>query len=244
MKLTTPRSAHVVAQAGDACQASTASDQMDNAPFSYDQNTTFCQDGTVCPNTGNTTCCRAGAGKKEILFHYISPLPTIVKDLTSFYSLAGYSLPSSTTSSSGATVSTSPTSTASASASSLSRPESSSPQQFSSPSSSSNPKPNSADPGLSSSAKAGIGIGVSLGALLVGLAILVLRRRRRRNMPADLLDPPPPASHWPGSIAAGELPGKSVPAEINGSGRKPAEMYGDPTSAELLARSSGVRYEL
>lgn len=210
---------------------------INNQSFTYANNATICQDSTVCPNPGNQTCCSSGAGKREILFHYGDYMPTAAKDLSSFYARAGYTLPSSTTLSSGATVSISPTWTGSSinrvltSATSASRNGSISSKQSTSPD---NPTSNSASSGLSSSAKAGVGIGIGIGlgiALLFCVSIVFLRRHRKRKVSADLLDSPSQARHWPDT--AREIHSESVPAEMNGSGRRPFEMTGEPSTAEL-----------
>ena len=160
--------------------------------FSYADNTTICQDGTVCPHIGNDTCCHSRAGKKEILYHYAYPFPQIVNQLGSYYSLAGYGPPSSATSS------TSPALTGSPSAGSALRPGSS----------------NSASSAWSSSAKFVIGVGSGLGIALVAcLAITFVRCSRKRNIPVHARSLSR-ESHRP--VTAEELHGRSVPVEVGG----------------------------
>lgn len=207
--------------------------------FTYRYNSTICPDRTICPNQSNNTCCSAGAGRTEILFHYTSPMPSTVRDLSVYYALAGYSIPFSTTSSSSPIVLMSPTpigsSTYKQSASATST-SSSSPQQSVS---FKNQTPNPAPSGLSNADKAGIAVGNCVAiALLVCLVITFLRRQRRReNKPMDPLRLPSEESqcHWP--VTAGEA------LEMNGLSRRPFEVNGESTRAEL-GRDNSERCEI
>lgn len=215
-----------------------------SSPFKYENNLTICKDGTICPTARNETCCSLKAGKNEVFFNYTEPIPRDVGDLSSFYALAGYSITSSTTlssstfSSSSATVSSSPISTGSsvneASTSTASATLSS---KQSTPSETSTNT--SASSGSSSSTNTGIGIGIGLGiARLVCLAIFFYRRHRKRNIPVNPLDLPPNTS-WHPLVTSGRSHGESLPAEMNGLGRKRFEMNGESMRAELGGNSWG-----
>lgn len=144
-------------------------------------------------------------------------MPGAVRDLSSFYAVAGYSIPSSPTSSS-ANAPTSPTPTGSSAygtsalVASASRTESSSGNQT----------PTVAPSGWSSAAKAGIGVGNGVAiALLVCLVIVFLRRQRRKGDPLHL----PSDEHDQRVTAAerhgiGEVDGNSIPAELGTYGER------------------------
>lgn len=151
-------------------------------------------------------------------------MPTHLSEFSSYYALAGYTIPSVKSSPPNTAGSMSPTLTGSlisASVAPASATQSSSPKQPE------NPTPSG---GITRSTKIGIGIGIGFGiALLACLAMILLHRHRNRTIPAA------PA-------AAKELHGMSAPAEIHGAGRTPLEMNGEATPAEL--GRGGERYEI
>lgn len=135
--------------------------------FKYSLNTTSCLDNTICPGPQNQSCCDAKNGKKEIDFGNNAIIPTQMKDLSSYYEAAGYTIPSRTaeSSTSGSTAQSTPSSsiTTVSTSTSVSRP-------------SSIPSGGS---GLSTSAKAIVGAAASIVALLLLVSCLYLIRRHR-----------------------------------------------------------------
>ncbi|KAL8831106.1 MAG: hypothetical protein Q9191_001055 [Dirinaria sp. TL-2023a] len=146
--------------------------------FSYAKNVTICGDGTVCPGPKNQTCCKNHQGRTELNFHNRARLPESVTGLASYYAQAGYTIP--TSSATAATrdhvaqttsVDTHPagtTSTQQVTASSLPSKQTLAPVPSAS--------------GLSTGAKAGIGVAVGVTAMICAtVAFLFYTRRRNRN---------------------------------------------------------------
>lgn len=142
--------------------------------FKYSLNTTSCLDNTICPGPQNQSCCDAKNGKKEIDFGNNAIIPTQMKDLSSYYEAAGYTIPSRTaeSSTSGSTAQSTPSSsiTTVSTSTSVSRPSSMPSNGRDQPSGGS---------GLSTSAKAIVGAAASIVALLLLVSCLYLIRRHR-----------------------------------------------------------------
>ncbi|KAI4231704.1 MAG: hypothetical protein LQ349_005439 [Xanthoria aureola] len=155
--------------------------------FDYDLNTTRCintSPQTLCPHndfsTSNNTCCDKFQGIIEINYQNGEPLPTARADLSSYYALAGYTIPTDGIYKAAITSSTSTSSTSATAATGTTTSAATSP----SAPSSSDPSPSS---GLSGGAKAGIGVGVAVGVLAVAgaAAAIFLFMRRRRQKPQN-----------------------------------------------------------
>ena len=170
--------------------------------FSYANNVTICDDGTVCPNLKNETCCNKHQGRTEINYHNRARLPESVTGLASYYSQAGYTIPGSSASGSvkvHAAQATSVPKSAAQSSVSVSSTSSTSVQATMtssySPSSTKqtlSPTPSSSD--LSTGAKAGIGVGVGVVALICAtVAFVFYIRRPGRNSNAQ---GGPSQGHW------------------------------------------------
>ncbi|KAL8912852.1 MAG: hypothetical protein Q9171_002230 [Xanthocarpia ochracea] len=150
--------------------------------FDYDLNVTRCTDTrTLCPNNNfsasNETCCERNQGITEINYQNNEPLPEAKADLSSYYALAGLTIPTdgvyktaTATTSTSATATTSSTST-SPTTTVTSGPTSARPDPTPTPSS-----------GLSTGAKAGIGAGAAVGVLVIAAAAIFLWMRRRRTL--------------------------------------------------------------
>ncbi|KAL2049281.1 hypothetical protein ABVK25_010459 [Lepraria finkii] len=69
---------------------------LDSSRFNSTLNTTTCNDGSICPSAKNETCCHNHQGIKEIKFHNNNPLPSKEADLATYYSVAGFSISTST----------------------------------------------------------------------------------------------------------------------------------------------------
>ena len=148
--------------------------------FNLTLNSTDCHDGTFCPNANNETCCINKQGVPILTFRNTALIPSPVTQLTSYYSAAGYSIPTATTS-------------ASAPSNSTTLPPGSDNSESSS--------------GLSSGAKVGIGVGVAVGVLAVAAAALLLirryRRRRQESQSHDLKNTGSEGMPEPGLTTAG-----------------------------------------
>ncbi|KAL9609750.1 MAG: hypothetical protein Q9167_005506 [Letrouitia subvulpina] len=143
--------------------------------FSYAQNATICDDGTVCMNPSNRTCCAQGKGKQEVHYNNNAAMPTGVAQLDRYYANGDYRgtaalqttlPPVSQTGLANKTRAAFPTTTTSLS-------------------SSSNASSDLSSNNYSHGIRAGIGagIGASLGMMLIALLVfLVWYRRRRRNL--------------------------------------------------------------
>ncbi|CAL8574647.1 hypothetical protein XPA_000602 [Xanthoria parietina] len=163
-----------------------------SANFDYNKNTTRCRDTspqTLCPvnyffnnpdnatsvNTSNDTCCDNSQGIIEINYRNIAPLPEASADLSSYYARAGYTIPTDGIYKPAITSSTSTSSTSATAATGTTTSAATSPSALSP----SDPAPS---PGLSTGAKAGIGIGAAAGILAVAGALIFLFIRRRKNL--------------------------------------------------------------
>ncbi|MCJ1469476.1 hypothetical protein MMC07_008109 [Pseudocyphellaria aurata] len=200
--VTTSRSVHVVRKVISAYQLFPAEEQGIHK--------------TVCPNPGNETCCSAKAGKTEILYHYTAVLPG-AKDLTAFYADAGYTIPSSTTSSSGAIASASPTSTALSADGTSALPTSTSSDHTHAAASSE----------FSIAAKVGIGVSNGVAIVLVAFVVILFLRRQRRK--ARVRNTRPLPSDKSGIRVEAAIPHEI--AEMDGPGR--FEIDGRSVPAEL-----------
>lgn len=58
--------------------------------FSYSQNATICDDGTICMNPGNMSCCAQGKGKWEVHYNNNAAMPTGVAQLDRYYENGDY----------------------------------------------------------------------------------------------------------------------------------------------------------
>ncbi|KAL8924730.1 MAG: hypothetical protein Q9172_002548 [Xanthocarpia lactea] len=151
--------------------------------FDYDLNVTRCTDTrTLCPNnnfsTSNETCCERNQGITEINYQNNEPLPAAKADLSSYYALAGLTIPTDGVyRTATATTSTSATTTSSSTSSSPTTTITSGPT-----SAGPDPTPTPSSSGLSTGAKAGIGAGAAAGVLIVAAAAIFLWMRRRRTL--------------------------------------------------------------
>lgn len=158
--------------------------------FSYTNNVTICDDGTVCPNPNNQTCCTKHQGRTELNYHNLARLPESVTGLASYYSQAGYTIPGSSATASvkahAAQSSSVPTSATqlSTSLSTLTQPSAAATSPHDSAKQTLSPAPSSS--GLSTGAKAGIGVGVAVAAMIcatVAFAFWIRRRNRTDKEP-------------------------------------------------------------
>lgn len=159
--------------------------------FSYANNVTICDDGTLCPNPNNETCCKKHQGRTELNYHNRARLPESVTGLASYYAQAGYTIPgasatpsvelhaarSSPVPTSAAHSSSPPSSTGSGNASST--PASPAAKQ------SLNPLPSSS--GLSAGAKAGMGVGIGVAAMICATVAFIFYLRRRKHQKSEAL---------------------------------------------------------
>lgn len=173
--------------------------------FNYQLNVTICSDSTICPNPRNQSCCDQGQGRTEINYHNNAVMPSVFADLSSYYALAGFTIPVSTSSSTRST--------------SLAAQTPSSPVIVTvvttSLSSTSLPPPEPSSSGLSPGAKTGIGVGIGVGAAILGVLLLILYMLYRRRNTQRLADEQ--SIHSPAlglSSARGELSAEAKPAEM------------------------------
>ena len=169
--------------------------------FDYRQNTTNCGDGTLCMNSGNETCCFNGKGIKEIKYHNDATIPTIAEAWSTYYEDAGYSIPTTTSSSLRSTLSTSKSTLISYASTLL--PVQTQSQDDIPPSSSQQPTPtNTPNPAQASTTtsaigprvKAVIGTTSALGAVgIVGAVISFCLFRRARSKRSGNFGPKPEA---------------------------------------------------
>ena len=212
--------------------------------FNYTQNTTACDDGNFCPNSGNTTCCFNHQGVSQIIYHYSAPLPTTAAGLSEFYAANGYQVATVTSSfsdtlstnalSSCTSVSTSgttaPSTSAIASQTKPTAPPSTSAARLE------HPTQNVASSALSSSTKVGLGVGVAAGVSLAGLLLYFLVRQLRRPGRRD-------KAHATSTNAPlvsrryekPELTGEDARKEMDAAEKRKAELPGSGTSMELEA---------
>ncbi|KAL8847167.1 MAG: hypothetical protein Q9198_011245, partial [Flavoplaca austrocitrina] len=202
--------------------------------FDYDLNTTRCTNTnpqTLCPNndfsTSNETCCEAGQGILEINYQNSEPLPTAKADLSSYYALAGYTIPTDgvytpVTAFSSSASSTS-TSSASAAAAATTSPANPAPAPSTEEDSSSS---------LSTGAKAGIGIGVAAVVCAIACAAIFFYIRRRKQTKHDREQPA--MSNYPqySNVPQDAGPGQERPMEYY----KSSELADDSARMELDAR--------
>ncbi|MCJ1466585.1 hypothetical protein MMC07_005205 [Pseudocyphellaria aurata] len=161
-------------------------------------------------------------------------MPGAVKDLSSFYADAGYSIPSSTTPSSRTIASPSPTPTSANGTSAL--PYSTSPTESTLTAAPSGFRiAAKVCSGLSTAAKVGIGVGNVVAIVLVVCVVLVFLRhqQKRKTMTRNTLHLPsdtsgrwvgaakPPARKEMDEPGRVEMHGKTVPAELG----RPEERY-------------------
>ncbi|KAL8999627.1 MAG: hypothetical protein Q9169_001587 [Polycauliona sp. 2 TL-2023] len=215
--------------------------------FNYSQNTTRCTETdpiTICPNNRfsrrNNTCCDDNEGIVEITFQNKEPLPTASADRSSYYALAGLTIPTDGVYKPvGAAATTSESTTAAGFTVSAVPAEVSAPP----------PPPSEESSGLSTGAKAGIGIGVAVAVLAVlGAAIFFFIRRRKNLKNKDREQPSmsnyPQYSNVPQDLGPGggdpsvteyykssELPNEPARMELDsteytGNNKRPSEMPG------------------
>ncbi|KAI4256819.1 MAG: hypothetical protein L6R42_006010 [Xanthoria sp. 1 TBL-2021] len=212
------------------------------AEFDYDLNVTRCTNTnpqTLCPNNrfskSNNTCCENNEGITEINYQNNERLPTAKAGLSSYYALAGYTIPTDGVYKTATAASTSSSSTATADSTTTSA--AAGPSAVSSP----EPAPSS---GLSTGAKAGIGVGIAAAVLILAAAGIFLWMRRRRTVRNDREKPDLPNSqqysavpqepgpgqeqHMDNYYKTSELPDEPVRMELDsrpyGAGNKPTEM--------------------
>lgn len=138
--------------------------------FSYAQNATICDDGTICMNPGNRTCCAQGKGKREVHYNNNAAMPTGVAQLDHYYANGDYrgtaalrtTLPPASQNALANKTGTALPATTTGPPSSLD--------------SSSNRSSNNYSRGIR--AGVGAGIGASLGTMLIVLLVIWYRRRR------------------------------------------------------------------
>lgn len=185
--------------------------------FKYSLNTTSCHDDTFCPGPQNQSCCEAKNGKKEIKFDNNAIIPKELKDLSSYYKAAGYTIPSRTAESSTSEStslllsSTRDVGTSISSSASLSRSSSIPSEGRDQPSGGS---------GLNTSAKAVVGAAASIVALLLLISFLYLIRLRRLKHRAVN----------PVKSAEIEVAEKGPVVEMRGN---MGELQGSPTAVEM-----------
>lgn len=193
--------------------------------FSYENNVTICDDGTVCPNPKNETCCKKHQGRSELNYHNRATLPESVTGLASYYAQAGYTIPgasaipsvkvhaaqSSSVPTSASLPSTSPSSTGSGSAS----PTSTLPAEKQ------DPNPLHSSSGLSAGAKAGVGVGIGVAAMICATITFIFYLRRRKHQKSEALN----ASS-----------GDAYSTDYKDQYRSPAPMYHSPELAADTAR--------
>ncbi|CAO1599042.1 hypothetical protein XANCAGTX0491_002787 [Xanthoria calcicola] len=222
-----------------------------SADFNYELNTTRCIDTkpqTLCPvnyffnnpdnaasaYTSNDTCCGNSQGITEINYRNIEPLPKASADLSSYYALAGYTIPTDGIYKAAITSSTSTSSTSATAATGTTTSATTSPSAVSSP----DPTPS---PGLSTGAKAGIGVGAAAGILAVAGALIFLFMRRRKSLKngqqqhamssdpqydAVPQEPGPMQEHKTGYHGTSELAHEPAKMGELGSDKKVSEMAG------------------
>ena len=147
--------------------------------FSYSQNTTMCNDGTVCMNPGNNSCCDQGNGKHEIHYYNNAAIPTGVAQLNFYYANGDYGgtsgvrsvhPPASVTLSGTNSGATPPLATTTGIV----------------PVSSSTTAPNRQSKKYVQGVRVGIGVGIgaSLGTILIALILFLIWRRHKKRIPA------------------------------------------------------------
>ncbi|KAL8858386.1 MAG: hypothetical protein Q9178_005067 [Gyalolechia marmorata] len=159
--------------------------------FDYDLNVTRCTDTrTLCPNNNfsasNETCCERNQGITEINYQNNEPLPAAKADLSSYYALAGLTIPTD------GVYKTATATTSTFTAATSSSPSTSPTTTVARPNTSTDPSPPpTPSSGLSTGAKAGIGAGAAVGVLIIAAAAIFLwiRRRRRRTLPHETEKP-------------------------------------------------------
>lgn len=203
--------------------------------FKYSLNTTSCPDNTICPGPQNQSCCDAQKGKKEVDFDNNAMIPKDMKDLTSYYQAAGYTIPSraaesstsessasgssrSGSSRSGSTAQRTPSSLLLSSTQDVD-PSISTSTSVSRPSSISSDQA-SGGSGLSISAKAIVGAAASIAALLLLVSCLYLIHRRRLKYRAVNL------------VRSAEPGGAENGREVE-MRRNVSELQGSPTAVEM-----------
>ncbi|KAL8766689.1 MAG: hypothetical protein Q9209_006619 [Squamulea sp. 1 TL-2023] len=203
--------------------------------FDYDLNVTRCSETrTYCPNNNfsfsNSTCCDRNQGVPEINYQNAEVIPTAKAELSSYYALAGFTIPtdgvykaaisSTSTSSTSTTSSSSSTATvASATTSSGTGPTAVSVTT---------PAPSS---GLSIGAKAGIGAGIAAGVLIVAATAIFLWIRRRKNLKTE--------RETPAMSSYLQYGGGTPPRHERAMGRyyKSSELPGEGERTELDSQS-------
>lgn len=205
---------------------STAALNFDHFKFSL--NTTSCPDNTICPGPQNQSCCDAKKGKKEIDFDNNAIIPKEMKDLSSYYEAAGYTIPSraaesstSGSSTSGSTAQRTPSSLLLSSTQDV-EPSISTSSSVSRPSLISSDEHNQASggSGLSISAKAIVGAAASIAALLLLVSCLYLIHRHRLKYRAVNL------------VRSAEPGGAENGREVEMC-RNVSELQGSPTAMEM-----------
>lgn len=202
--------------------------------FKYSLNTTSCPDNTICPGPQNQSCCDAKKGKKEIDFGNNAIIPTAMKDLSSYYKAAGYTIPSRAaessisestaqrTPSSSITIDSSSTAFLLPSSTQDVDPSISDSTSVSPPSSISSSERNQASggSGLSISAKAIVGAAASIAVLLLLVSCLYLIHRHRLKCRAVKL------------VRSAEVEGTENGRELE-MHRNLSELQGSPTAVEI-----------
>ena len=172
--------------------------------FNYEDNTTACSDGTVCPFPDNSPCCAQGQGINETKFNRVNVFPTESTALSAYYAEAGYTIPPDSNAPASATGSyTAPIVTTMASAQSR--------------------QTGTSGPGLDPGVKAGIGVGVTvgIGILLCGPLYVLLRRKDRERKQKEAAEQEPLAAVHEMEVAKKEteMSGEGVVGEIDSAPR-------------------------
>ena len=193
-----------------------------------DANFTFCNSpkAVVCPSPNNQSCCDQGQGRSEILFLGRDPLPFGKPQMSSYYTSAGYTIPTSITKSDSTAqtpltdgsnktmpstisgTSNPHTVTVSASTTSQGTLATSMPAANASAGSS----------GMTSGGKIGlgVGVGVGVGTAIILSAVFFYRRRRKHAKEPDIRQiegnmPRPVAAY----LGRGELHNASIKPELD-----------------------------
>lgn len=192
--------------------------------FNYTLNTTLCNDMTICPSAGNTTCCDAGEGIHEIIFRQQQEIPTNAASLSEHYAAEGYSLSiaSSTTSAATSTTTSASISDSTSASGTSPFPTMSSDSRTSSTSAITSSAPPASTNSSDSGGQLGKSTQIVLATVLPALALLVgagtwwetARRNRTRkaaNTAANAAaNRTPPRTHPP-NTAASRTPSRAHP---------------------------------
>ena len=189
--------------------------------LNYEDDVTFCPDGSYCCGNNNTACCRSNSGSLEIFYGNPGPVPFATASLPAYYSSLKVSTKSRSTAISSTRSSTQTLTTASSStvltAGTSSMPAASRTIASHTPTSSTpatSPAPDSSNStgndGLSKSAKIAIGTVLPVAALVAGFVTWWLLGRRRLSsgeaapkVARQSADVQLPDFHPPGELSSG-----------------------------------------